>query len=387
LDLEALLSDGNLVKDDHPAQTGFSPSVRLGIRGNQDLAVYTGIWGRRTAQLTRLAFLAGASSVAALASSSVQQGITSIFDPHSTPGHEEYNIAMLSILVCTGIFIVVASLIIYASVRYRRRANDDDQEPPQVYGSNQIEAAWTVIPVLIVFVLIMVTARVVAEVQEAKVPPNALRASVIGHQWWWEMQYPSLGIVTANEFHMPLAGPNRQETFVRLQSVDVAHSFWIPQLSGKTDVIPNRDNTIWFDPTELGTYLGNCAEYCGTQHANMFIRVIVQPQDEFQKWVKAQQQPAVEDPSAAAGKQAYLALSCVSCHTVRGTTSAGKFGPDLTHLMSRETLASGMMRNTRQNLRSWVQDPQAMKPGCLMPSMQLTNKQLDAVVSYLVTLK
>jgi cytochrome c oxidase subunit II len=375
------------VKDDHPAQTGFSPSGGLGSRRSPDLAVHTGIWGRRAAQLARLAFLTGTSSVAALASSSVQQGITSIFDPHSTPGREEYDIAMLSILVCAGIFVVVATLIVYASVRYRRRASDDDQEPPQVYGSNQIEAAWTVIPILIVFVLIMVTARVVAGVQEAKAPPNALHATVIGHRWWWELQYPSLGIVTANELHMPQAGSNRQETFVKLESVDVAHSFWIPQLSGKTDVIPNRDNSIWFDPKEAGTYLGNCAEYCGTQHANMFIRVVVQPQDEFKKWVEAQQQPAVEDASAAAGKQVYQSLSCVSCHTVRGTSSAGKFGPDLTHLMSRETLASGMMRNTRQNLRSWVQDPQAMKPGCLMPSMQLTDKELDAVVSYLVTLK
>jgi cytochrome c oxidase subunit II len=376
------------VKDDHPAETDFPPANNLGVERGRDLAACTGTGSSRVAHaFTRLALLSGASSATALASSGVQQGITNIFDPHSTPGQEEYNIALLTLLVCAAIFVVVGTLIAYACIRYRRRASDDDQEPPQVYGSNQIEAAWTVIPILIVFVLIMVTARVVGGVQEAKAPANALHATVIGHRWWWELQYPSFGIVTANELHMPQAGSNHRDTFLTLESADVAHSFWIPQLSGKTDVIPNRNNAIWFDPKEAGTYLGNCAEYCGTQHAHMFIRVIVQPQDEFKKWVEAQQQPAVEDPSVAADKQVYESLSCVSCHTVRGTASAGKFGPDLTHLMSRETLASGMMRNTRQNLTRWVQDPQAIKPGCLMPSMQLTGKEVDAVVSYLVTLK
>jgi cytochrome c oxidase subunit 2 len=346
-----------------------------------------GISRVRVSQARRLALLGGIPAATALASSTDEHSIGNIFKPLTTAGQQERDVAILALIVCSVIFIVVAGLIVYTMIRYRRRSADDHEEPPQVYGSNQIEAAWTVIPLLIVFVLIMVSARVVAGVQDAKVPANALHATVIGHQWWWEIKYPTLGIISANELHVPVAGTDNQATFIKLESADVIHSFWIPQLEGKTDVIPNRDNEIWMDPQQPGTYLGNCAEYCGTQHANMLLRVVVHPKDEFKQWVAAQQLPAVEDASAAAGKQVYESLSCVNCHTVRGTASAGKFGPDLTHLMSRKTIGSGVTRNTPQDLKAWLRDPQAIKPGCLMPDMQLTDTELDAVVSYLVTLK
>jgi cytochrome c oxidase subunit 2 len=315
--------------------------------------------------------------------------IANIFKPVTTPGQQEFDSAILSFWVCGAIFLVVASLLTYTLIRFRRRSHDEQDlhEPPQVYGSTQIEAAWTVIPILIVFVLTLVTARVVAGIQDSPAPPSAVRANVVGHQWWWEIEYPELGVVTANELVIPDSMTERRPSFLRLQSVDVIHSFWIPQLGGKVDLIPNRNNEMWVDPKTTGTFLGNCAEYCGTQHANMLIRAIVRPKSEFDRWIDEQKQPAVNDPSVAAQREVFDSLSCVNCHTVRGTAANGKFGPDLTHLMSRTTLASGMIPNTRENLRAWLKDPQEIKPGCLMPSMQLTDPQLDALVTYLVTLK
>ena len=315
-------------------------------------------------------------------------GVTSIFRPLSQPAQEIKETSALVLVITGVIFVVVAGLLVYAIVRFRHRPGDELSEPPQVYGSNQIELAWTVLPILIVFVLILVTSRTIADIQNRKAPPTAVQATVVGHQWWWEIRYPELGIVTANELHVPASdGNRRQPTFLKLQSADVAHSFWVPQLAGKTDLIPNRENLMWIEPTNPGTYLGNCAEYCGTQHARMLIRVIVDPPDEFERWVREQQQPAAVETNAAEGRKAFFGNSCVNCHTIAGTSARGKFGPDLTHLMSRETLAAGAAPNSPSSLRLWVRDPQKAKVGCLMPNMQLTDEQVDQITAYLQTLK
>ena len=315
-------------------------------------------------------------------------GITNIFQPLSQPAQEIKEVSLLVIAICTTIFLIVAGLLVYTIVRYRHRAGDEASEPPQIYGSNQIELAWTVLPILIVFVLILVTSRTIADIQNRKPASDAVHATVIGHQWWWEIRYPELGIVTANELHVPASGNNNREpTFLKLESADVAHSFWVPQLAGKTDLIPNRENRMWIEPTQPGTYLGNCAEYCGTQHARMLIRVIVHPPGEFERWVAEQKPVATEDPGALEGRKVFFANSCVSCHTVRGTSAQGVFGPDLTHLMSRETLASGATTNTPAMLRAWIRNPQQLKVGCLMPNMQMTEKEVDQIVAYLQTLK
>jgi len=176
-------------------------------------------------------------------------------------------------------------------------------------------------------------------------------------------------------------------TYLTLESADVAHSFWIPRLSGKTDLIPNRRNVMWMAPSAPGTYLGQCAEFCGTQHAHMLLRVVVHPPDDFQRWVQAQRQPAARNPQTEAGRQVFEATACVSCHTVRGTNANGTFGPDLTHLMSRETIGAGAAQNDLASLRAWVEDPNRLKPGALMPAMQLTQPELDQVVSYLASLR
>ncbi len=314
--------------------------------------------------------------------------VANIFRPLATPALWESNLAWFVIAVTGGIFVVVAGLIAFTVIRFRQRPEDDThQEPAQVYGSNQIEVAWTVIPILIVFILSGVTARVIASVENASPPKQELKVRIIGHQWWWEVVYPDYGVVTANEVHVPASPDGKLATYLQLQSVDVIHSFWVPQLSGKTDLIPNRDNYMWIDPREPGVYLGNCAEYCGTQHANMLLRVVAQEPADFQKWIAAQQKPAVQDAQASGNQAAYGSLACVNCHTIRGTGSVGKFGPDLTHLMDRQTIGAGVLENTPQNLRKWVNDPQDPKPGCFMPSMKLTDPQLDQVVAYLQTLK
>jgi cytochrome c oxidase subunit 2 len=289
--------------------------------------------------------------------------------------------------VCAAIFLVVAGLLTFTIARFRRKT-DDGNEPAQVYGSNRIEIAWTVIPILIVFVLTMATARVVVAIQNKHVPTDALQVTVIGHQWWWEIRYPNLAIVTANELHVPVStAASPALTFLKLESADVAHSFWVPQLSGKTDLIPNRTNSMWIDPRQEGTILGNCAEYCGTQHANMLLRVIVQSPEDFKKWVAAQKLDASSDSLIEAARARFLSLSCVNCHTVSGTSASGTFGPDLSHLMSRGTLGSGVISNEPENLRAWVKDPQAIKPGNLMPNMQLDSRELNEVVTYLSSLK
>ena len=315
-------------------------------------------------------------------------GVTNIFSPLSQPAQEIKETSILVLAVCAVIFIIVAGLLVYAIVRFRHRAGDEASEPPQVYGSNQIELAWTVLPILVVFVLILVTSRTIADIQNTKSPPGAVQATVVGHQWWWEIRYPELGIVTANELHVPAStGNSRQPTFLKLQSADVAHSFWVPQLAGKTDLIPNKENRMWIEPTKPGIYPGNCAEYCGTQHARMLIRVVVQSPDEFDRWVRDQQQATLVATNAAEGRKAFFANSCVNCHTIRGTSAQGKFGPDLTHLMGREMLAAGAAPNTAENLRLWVRDPQRIKLGCLMPNMQMTDQEVDQLVAYLQTLK
>ncbi len=316
-----------------------------------------------------------------------EHSVSNIFRPLATPAAAEKDIALFAIAITGVIFVVVASLIISTIYRFRQRKGDDRQEPPQVYGSNQIEVAWTVIPILIVFVLIGVTARVIASVENASPPPNTLHVTVIGHQWWWEVQYPDYGFTTANEIYIPANLDGKTATYLKLESMDVMHNFWVPQLAGKVNLIPNRDNFIWIDPHEPGIYLGNCAEYCGTQHANMLLRVIVQNPVDFKKWAAGQQKAAANGPQLTQAKAMYQSLACVNCHTIKGTPSIGKFGPDLTHLKSRQTIGSGVLVNTAANLRNWVNDPQAVKPGCFMPSMKLTNRELDQVVSYLQSLE
>jgi cytochrome c oxidase subunit 2 len=312
----------------------------------------------------------------------------STFEPHSGPAQMIEHLSFFVIEITAAIFILVASLLAYVVVRFRQRDPNDDSEPPQVYGSTQIELAWTVIPVLIVVVLFLTTARVLFAIQDQKMPPSAIEADAVGHQFWWEFRYSKLGFTTANELHVPVSSEQApMTTSLNLLSADVDHSFWVPELSGKIDLIPNQVNHMWFNPDKAGMYVGQCAQFCGVEHAKMLLRVYVQTPEDFAAWVKNQQQPAVQDPAVAAGRQLFESQSCISCHVVRGTAAQGKFGPDLTHLMSRDTIASGASDNTPANLKLWIKDPDYVKPGSLMPAMQLSDEQIDKITAYLTTLK
>jgi cytochrome c oxidase subunit 2 len=314
--------------------------------------------------------------------------VPSIFRPESTPADSIFHLSLLVLAVTGLIFVIVFSLLVYSVSRYRRRAGDNGREPPQVYGSNQVELAWTVIPVLVVLVLFLATARVIHSVQDAPELPGTIEVIAIGHQFWWEFRYPALGVVTANELHVPVSDPSHPTpTFITLLSADTDHSFWVPRLAGKTDLIPNRVNNTWIEPHETGLYLGQCAQYCGTQHAKMLLRVYVDSQEQFDQWVREQKKPAVSDVTAEEGRRVFETTACINCHTVSGTVADGHFGPDLTHLMSRDTIASGAAPNTREYLQSWIQDPDSIKPGSLMPAMKLNDHDLDAVTAYLLTLR
>jgi cytochrome c oxidase subunit 2 len=318
---------------------------------------------------------------------------TSIFAPLSTPADSIFGLSLFVLAITAVIFVVVASLLLYSAVKFRKRANDDGREPPQVYGSNQLELAWTVIPVLIVVVLFLATARAIHGIQDARKPPGAIEVTVVGHQFWWEYRYPQFGFVTANELHVPVSDPKHPTpTFLTLLSADTDHSYWVPRLAGKTDLIPNHPNSTWIDPHETGLYLGQCAQYCGTQHAKMLLRVYVQTRADFDHWVKAQQQQsspanAQSDQAVAEGERVFESAACINCHAVRGAVANGRFGPDLTHLMSRDTIASGAAANTRENLRLWIENPDAIKPGSLMPAMNLTRPEFDRLTDYLETLR
>lgn len=313
---------------------------------------------------------------------------TNIFAPQSTPAKSIFDFSIFVFAITGIIFVVVCTLLVYSISKFRAKPANANSEPAQVYGSNQIEMAWTIIPILIVIVLFLATARVIHAIQDAPEPPGAVEVTAIGHQYWWEFRYPTLGIVTANELHIPVSDPSHPTpTFLQLLSADTDHSFWVPELAGKTDLVPNHPNRMWMDPHRTGIFLGQCAQYCGTQHAKMLLRISVDSPQDFAAWVGSQQQPAAQDPSAMVGRQVFEQTACINCHTVSGTPADGRFGPDLTHLMSRTTIAAGAAENTPQNLRLWIEDPDALKHGSLMPAMKLSDQDVDAIVSYMETLR
>jgi len=323
---------------------------------------------------------------------------TSTFSHASTPAREVNDLSFFVLTISAGIFLGVSVLLVYALFRYRARPGDTT-EPPQVFGSVQIELAWTIIPILIIVMLFLGTARVLFSVQDARKPASAVDVTVVGHQFWWEFHYPQYNVVTANELHVPVSSAaSPRPTFMKLTSADVIHSFWVPQLAGKTDLLPNRVNEMWIDPQSTGLYVGQCAQFCGTQHAKMLLRVYVDSPEGFQQWIAQQQKAQAEitaDTQSSAstpinerdGQTVFEQQACINCHTVAGTVASGRFGPDLTHLMSRATLAAGATPNTPENLRAWIDDPTIFKPGSLMPAMHLTGRQNDQITAYLLTLK
>lgn len=279
------------------------------------------------------------------------------------------------------VYLVVMGYLLLGLFR-RRPADFDETQQPE--GTRAVVWGGAVIPAFILVGIFGVTVFTMGALDEPAAAEE-LTIEVTGHQWWWDVRYPELGFRTANEIHIPVGQP----VALKLLSDDVIHSFWVPELHGKLDMIPGQVTEFWLEASEPGTYLGECAEFCGVQHAKMQFLVIAEEEEAFLQWVAQQQQPAREpaEELAIEGQQIFLDSTCINCHAVEGANATGDLGPDLTHLASRRTLAAGTVPNTRGNLAGWIVAPQSIKPGSLMPPTELSGSQLQALLAYLETLE
>jgi cytochrome c oxidase subunit 2 len=303
-------------------------------------------------------------------------------DPQSPLARAIYDLGIVSTVVFLLIFVIVTGAITFSIFRFRKRPGELD--PRQILGNRKVEIAWTIIPFLIVIFLFVIT---LSAMNRADPPPAPSPDLVItGHQFWWEVDYPGSGVVTANEIHIP-AG---KRLSVRLESKDVLHEFWVPKLTRKESNVPGQPNHIWLQADKPGDYIGQCSEFCGTQHAWMRILVVADEPAQFEEWQRAQLRPAQAPTSSAAlkGVEVFRTSSCINCHAINGVPGANlRVAPDLTHVGSRKQLASGMIDNTPANMRLWLKSPQHIKPGALMPDFSFTDEQLDQLSEYLSALK
>jgi cytochrome c oxidase subunit 2 len=295
--------------------------------------------------------------------------------PESATAREINSLAIKLLFICALVFVVVEGLLIVSIIRFRTRREEDVR---QLHGNTTIEVVWTLIPAVLIAIIFFFTVRTM---NTLNLPGGDVPVHVTGHQWWWEVRYPQAGVTTANEIHVP-AG---RSVDVSLASADVIHSFWVPQLGGKTDAVPGHTNRVTFLAATPGLYQGQCAEFCGLQHAHMRFDLVVESPAEFSAWLAHQAQPAAKPPTAEAqrGEQVFLANPCAGCHAVRGTAALGVFGPDLTHLAGRRMIAAGTIENTPENIDRWLRDPQMIKPGALMPTLPLGDADRTALVAYL----
>lgn len=331
-----------------------------------------------------LPMIAGSAFLSLYKGTAMAQAPQSVFAPAGPVAQTQLNLLSLTLWISIGIFVVVGSILLYTVIRFR--AKPGDPIPKQIEGSTTLEVVWTVIPLLILAVIAVPTVR---DAFDLATPPtdDVLEVRVIGHQWWWSFEYPDLGIVTANEMRIPVG----KVVHLTMESKDVIHSFWVPRLAGKMDVIPNRLNSMWITADEAGIYYGQCAEFCGTSHANMRFRVVALPPDEFDQWVESRHMAeawAPENDLVARGQEIFESTgTCFACHNVDGTSAKGTVGPDLTDFGSRTTLAAGMLANTPENLAAWLRDPQGVKPGALMPKLPLSDGDVEALIAFLHSLE
>ena len=315
--------------------------------------------GKRLAAILSLFLLAGCFG----------NGKQTTIDPATDSGRVIQDVYAMVTWIDVGILIVVTGLFLFAVFRYRVNKENEDEIPAQVHGSATAELVWTIVPAII---LIFIAVPTWSGIFRASTPPpgDQLQIKAIGHQWWWEFKYPGKNVITANEMVIP----ENQVIAINTSSVDVIHSFWAPRLAGKQDSMQLRENLIWFTAPKVSSdsseniYYGQCAEFCGTSHANMRFRVRVLSQSDFDVWLGQQvQPPAPESDDARAGQNLFLSKGCVACHAIKGNpVAAGVLGPNLNDLGSRTTLASGVIENNAGNLAAWIKNPQSFKPGTLM---------------------
>jgi cytochrome c oxidase subunit II len=301
--------------------------------------------------------------------------------------HQARDIAALFWWMMGGAWIGLAVVVGLLVVAWRRRGRGGmeghaGEKTAERRGWFVVIGAGMALPIAVIAALFVVSDVFVIRTTQAPAAAATRRTVVvIGHQWWWEVRYPGTRAVTANELHIPVRTPIR----VEVRTADVIHSFWVPELNRKIDTIPGRTNAIELDADAVGSYRGQCAEFCGVQHAHMGLEVVAEPAARFRRWLADQAKPAASPASSDArlGRDIFTSAGCQSCHAIRGTPASGDVGPDLTHLASRRTLGALAIPNTREYLRSWIVGSQEVKPGNQMPNLDLTPARLDAVVAYL----
>ncbi len=302
----------------------------------------------------------------------------------SSPEAYDINSLFLKFLILAAIIIaLIAGLVIYSSIFFRAKRRP--AEPPQVFGNKKLELIWTIIPFIIVTFFFFLTLKTMREINKPFSSDRKPDIIIIAHQFWWDMRYPGKNVITANELHIPVG----KKLLMQIQSADVVHSWWVPDLGRKTDAIPGHINHSWIEADKPGVYLGTCSEYCGMEHAWMKIRVVAESQEDFDKWIK-EQQKANEPPTdsiAMTGEELFQSKTCASCHAILGTPARAHVGPDLSHFASRTTMLSGMLDNNMPNLQRWLADPQKVKEGAHMPNFMLNPKEIEALSIYLEGLK
>jgi cytochrome c oxidase subunit II len=335
----------------------------------------------RRSRFVRLALFAAVLAII-LAACGGEKLPYNTLDPAGPVAEKQADLFWLVFWIAAVVFVLVEAGLVYTVWRFRRRSAADT--PKQVHGNNRLEIAWTIIPALLLAGVAVPTVGTIFDLAES--PEGAMTVEITAHQWWWEVNYPELGVVTANEIHIPTG----EQVLFELESRDVIHSFSVPRLAGKQDVVPGRENTLNLSADQPGVYRGQCQEFCGLSHANMKFRVIAQEPAEFDAWVEAQLQDVAAPPPAEI--EQIVAGTCMSCHTISGVQSVSDApvqqpAPDLTHFGSRLTVAAGMLPNTEEDLARWLRDPPEVKAGSKMPDYDLSEDEIEALVEYLRSLE
>jgi cytochrome c oxidase subunit 2 len=311
-------------------------------------------------------------------------GVQSALDPRGPAATDLLHIILVFVFVCTSVFFLVMGALVWSLLRKPSREHSEGAQERQISVVVTV-AILSTAAIIVLLTVVSFTSDRFPEYKEA----SSAAILVRGEQWWWRFDYDgddsSPGFQTANEVHIPVG----QDVRLRLQATDVIHSFWVPSLAGKQDLVPGRDNTITLHAERPGIYRGQCAEFCGLQHAHMALEVVAQEPEAYRQWLESQRRSAVvsQDAAIVAGRDVFMRKPCAACHTIRGTEAKGTSGPDLTHVASRRMLAAGVLQNSPGSLAAWIADPQTIKPGNNMPLVPMTSEELRQVTAFLETLR
>jgi cytochrome c oxidase subunit II len=337
---------------------------------------------RRVLSSRRLCFAAAVLLLLVLSACSATDPGNAL-EPVGPAARMEADLFNLIFWIAVVVFVAVEGLLVYTVIRFRHRPTD--RVPVQTHGNTPLEIAWTIVPCIILAIIAIPTLTTIASATATPTGPNAIKVKVVGHQFWWEFDYPDLGVVTSDEMHIPVNTP----VALDIESADLTHSFWVPKLGGKVQAIPNQHNSSWIQADQVGEFRGQCFQLCGFSHANMRFIVVSESRANFDQWVASQKAPPAQpaSPDAQKGEQTFMTGACVGCHTINGTNAKGTVGPNLTHIGSHTTIAGAVLQNNPQDLATWLRDPPAVKPGNDMPNLNLNSDQINALVAYMQSLK